>query len=139
VGALEHFEPDRTDFILNKIDLSISVSLKAILPVKFSKCKIFETSTILDSSFITLFESHIKERIGQMDAGQSSPVITNERQLLHARNALDHLCKFLASQDDVVLAAEQLRQAANCVGRITGHIDSEDVLNVLFSTFCIGK
>lgn len=42
-------------------------------------------------------------------------------------------------KDDVVLAAEELRQAANSIGRITGRVDVEDVLDVLFSQFCIGK
>lgn len=42
-------------------------------------------------------------------------------------------------QEDVVLAAEELRQAANALGRITGRVDVEDVLDVLFGQFCIGK
>ena len=41
--------------------------------------------------------------------------------------------------DDVVLAAEDLRYAANAVGKITGAIDVEDVLDVIFREFCIGK
>lgn len=38
-----------------------------------------------------------------------------------------------------MLAAEELRQAANALGRITGRVDVEDVLDALFSQFCIGK
>ena len=41
--------------------------------------------------------------------------------------------------DDVVLAAEDLRYAANAIGKITGAIDVEDVLDVVFREFCIGK
>lgn len=37
------------------------------------------------------------------------------------------------------LAAEDLRLAARALGRITGRIDVEDVLDVVFSDFCIGK
>ncbi len=37
------------------------------------------------------------------------------------------------------LRAEELRVAAQALGRITGRIDVEDVLGVLFRTFCIGK
>jgi len=39
----------------------------------------------------------------------------------------------------VDMAAEELRLAASELGRITGAVDVEDVLDVLFSDFCIGK
>lgn len=42
-------------------------------------------------------------------------------------------------EEDIVLSAEELRQAANALGRITGRIDVENVLDVLFGQFCIGK
>lgn len=42
-------------------------------------------------------------------------------------------------QPDPVLHAESLRQAANALGRLTGHIDPEAVLGAIFSRFCIGK
>lgn len=41
--------------------------------------------------------------------------------------------------DDVVLATEGLRYAIKSIGRITGQIDVEEVLDVIFSDFCIGK
>jgi tRNA modification GTPase len=37
------------------------------------------------------------------------------------------------------LAAEDLRLAARALGRITGRVDVEDVLDVIFREFCIGK
>lgn len=37
------------------------------------------------------------------------------------------------------LVAEHLRVAAQCLGRITARIDVEDVLDVIFRDFCIGK
>ena len=41
--------------------------------------------------------------------------------------------------EDVVVAAEELRYASRAIGRVTGAVDVEDVLDSLFSTFCIGK
>ena len=41
--------------------------------------------------------------------------------------------------EDVVLGAEELRYAAQAVGKISGMVDVEDVLDVIFSQFCIGK
>ena len=37
------------------------------------------------------------------------------------------------------LAAEDVRLAARSLGRITGRVDVEDVLDVIFRDFCIGK
>jgi tRNA modification GTPase len=35
--------------------------------------------------------------------------------------------------------AEELRQATSALGRLTGRIDVEDVLDKIFREFCIGK
>lgn len=44
-----------------------------------------------------------------------------------------------ANCDDAVLRAESLRQAADAFGRIAGRIGVDDVLDRIFSRFCIGK
>jgi len=43
------------------------------------------------------------------------------------------------SEKDLELIAEELRGAVNSLGRITGNVDVEDLLEVIFSDFCIGK
>jgi tRNA modification GTPase len=42
-----------------------------------------------------------------------------------------------ADQEEVV--AEELRLAARALGRLTGRVDVEDILDVIFRDFCIGK
>ena len=37
------------------------------------------------------------------------------------------------------LVAEELRAAAQTLGRLTGRVDVEDILDVIFRDFCIGK
>ena len=37
------------------------------------------------------------------------------------------------------LIAEELRSAAVTLGRLTGRVDVEDILDVIFRDFCIGK
>ena len=44
-----------------------------------------------------------------------------------------------AGTNDPVLRAEGLRYAARAFGRIAGRVDVDDVLDRIFSTFCIGK
>ena len=70
-------------------------------------------------------------------------VITRARHRRHVEAAAQALERFgvLSGQGYVALdmAAEELRLAASELGRITGAIDVEDVLDVLFADFCIGK
>ncbi len=47
------------------------------------------------------------------------------------------LAPALAGQEDLV--AEELRAAAVALGRLTGRVDVEDILDVIFRDFCIGK
>jgi tRNA modification GTPase len=42
-----------------------------------------------------------------------------------------------SGREDII--AEELRQAAQALGRLTGRVDVEDVLDVIFRDFCIGK
>ncbi|KAG9219502.1 hypothetical protein CCMSSC00406_0005396 [Pleurotus cornucopiae] len=68
------------------------------------------------------------------------PLITHTRQRVHLESAARFIEAFLSTPpEDVVLAAEELRYAAQAVGKISGLIDVEDVLDVVFKDFCIGK
>jgi len=55
-------------------------------------------------------------------------------------NCVEHLSFVIDNQvSDIELKAETLRHASDCIGRITGKIDVEDLLDVIFSEFCVGK
>ena len=41
--------------------------------------------------------------------------------------------------DQLELASEELRYAARALGKVTGAIDIEHVLDAIFSEFCVGK
>jgi tRNA modification GTPase len=72
-------------------------------------------------------------------AGET-PAITQLRHRQHIETCLEALSKVHLSGDmDTELAAEQLRLAADALGRIVGRIDPEDVLDQVFARFCIGK
>ena len=42
-------------------------------------------------------------------------------------------------EDDLELISEEFRLATKYLGKITGHVDVEDLLDEIFSSFCIGK
>lgn len=67
-------------------------------------------------------------------------VITRERHRLALEEVAGGLTAFLASDPSrPELSAEELRQAANALGRLTGRIGAEEVLGAIFGSFCIGK
>jgi tRNA modification GTPase len=43
------------------------------------------------------------------------------------------------SEDELDFVAELLRRCTDALGRITGRVDVEDLLDVIFSQFCVGK
>lgn len=56
-----------------------------------------------------------------------------------AGKALAGALRLSLSGEGIELIAEELRSAQNLLGEITGRVTSEDLLGVIFSTFCIGK
>jgi len=69
---------------------------------------------------------------------QEPALVTRERHRTLLQGALASLTEALA-QTGHELVAESLRRAADVLGRLTGRIDVEDVLDVIFRDFCIGK
>ena len=77
----------------------------------------------------------------QFDLGVGEmPIITDARHRYHLNECLEFLKAFIDTPSDApVEAAEELRYAALALGRVTGRVDVEDVLDALFAGFCIGK
>lgn len=70
-----------------------------------------------------------------------SPLLGSERRLALVRRGETALAEAAAllNQGTSEVAIEELRQAASHLAALTGVIDQEDVLDALFSRFCIGK
>ena len=73
--------------------------------------------------------------------GGESALVTRDRHrvaLQHTQEALNRAIAVGAAGGEE-LFAEELRLAARALGRLTGRVDVEDVLDVIFRDFCIGK
>ncbi len=67
-----------------------------------------------------------------------TPALTRARHRSALTECADALARYpLAAAPE--LAAEELRLAMRALARITGRVDVEDLLEVIFSEFCIGK
>jgi tRNA modification GTPase len=74
------------------------------------------------------------------DAQSESPPLTRARHREALIEAKDALLRALAAPDaQPELMAEDVRLALRSIGRITGRVDVEDLLDVIFRDFCIGK
>jgi len=72
---------------------------------------------------------------------ETQSIITRARH----RHALTRAMEALRAADNIdlgsapELAAEEYRRAADSLGRLTGQVDVEELLDSIFSSFCIGK
>jgi len=91
------------------------------------------TGAGLDSLLAALTEA-VVERAGLSE----TPALTRERHRLALNDCMECLARALAASAAELLA-EDLRLAVRAIGRITGRVDVEDLLDIIFREFCLGK
>jgi len=89
---------------------------------------------------LAVLEQALEDRVVAMCEPGEAPAITRARHRRALEDCLGALERFAATvARDPVLAAEDARLASRALGRITGRVDVEELLDVIFSDFCIGK
>ena len=82
----------------------------------------------------------LAERLARDLSGADFPAVTRERHRRRLAEALDAVDAGRAALTIAPeMAGDDLRRAAESLGRVTGAIGVEDILGEVFSTFCIGK
>lgn len=133
--------------VLNKVDLldpsqQSSPALSPLLTPKSQWRLSCETGVGLQA-FLDALASLVVTKYGATTGGEAT-LITRARHREHLRLCSEALLAFegyaeLGDSAPLDLAAEEIRIAANELGRITGRIDVEELLDVIFRDFCIGK
>lgn len=86
------------------------------------------------------FFTALEECVLRMAAHAESAVLIRSRHKQISSSCVENLLRASAqSADHLELMAEALRAAAYDMGRLTGRIDVEDILDSIFRDFCIGK
>lgn len=84
----------------------------------------------------------LMDAIGRWAANRASGageiLVSRERHRSAVREALSHM-ELALGREEAELAAEELRVAGDALGRLTGRVDADDVLDIVFGEFCIGK
>ena len=132
---------DEKDFSFDQIDSKakkILVHTKCDL-LSYKKKDVIEVSTKREETIDKLIDV-IVDHLESMSP-KNNVILTRERHVQAVRNALNSLKKTLKINLNFnpELASEELRVAAKEIGSITNIIDVEDVLDNIFSNFCIGK
>ncbi len=117
-----------TILVVNKIDL------ETIPNYKFPVTKISLTKKI----GLDLLIKNLEEKILEIIPSHATPAITQERYRIALKNSVEHLENF-SMQKNIELSSEDLRMTAREIGKITGKVGVENILDVIFSRFCIGK
>jgi tRNA modification GTPase len=126
--------------VINKCDLKTNPQImKMINRTGLSSVK---TSALYSTGIKKLKKTIIEKIITESNLISTDLIITNLRQkkvlddlLVHVDNAK----KIIRNQRGYEFACVDLRQASETIGEITGETATEDILERIFSTFCIGK
>jgi tRNA modification GTPase len=124
--------------VANKMDVENGIDLKNEFidfpDMVFISSKEKKNIEILKQKLITIFDSQT--------LGAADTIVTNARHfqsLKNAESALEKVSRGLNSNIVSDLLALDIRYALEELGNITGQVTNEDLLENIFTKFCIGK
>lgn len=126
--------PEGALVVVNKMDLvSGAPEIDGMLPLSV------KTGAGLDD-FVSALTARVRA-LATTRAGDAPPLTRarHRRALEDCVAALDRAKDGALNDQDMEMIAEDMRVAAQALGRITGRIDVEDLLDKIFRDFCIGK
>ncbi len=127
---------DKTIIIVNKADL-----LKDLPSTKNVDGRRIIFLSALTGDGIEDLLSELEKRVIDRTNHSEIPLLTRSRHVIALTTAKEHLQSFLNIDGsfELELYAEDLRLAVREIGKITGRIEVEELLDVVFKDFCIGK
>ncbi len=137
-AAVSRLADENTIVVANKIDL-----VTASLPVIGGRNPhpVSTRTGIGINALVATLEREVADRLGATST--TAPIITRARHREALADCVAALDRALAGAATGAVAAEliteDLRLAVRALGRITGRVGVEDILDVIFREFCIGK
>ncbi len=112
---------------VNKIDLAPGARVNGAIAI-----------SVLHGTGMNALLDRLTAEVAKRAGEGSAPLLTRARHRAALEQCTEALSRF-ATATLPELAAEDLRHAAHAIGRITGRVDVEDMLDIVFREFCIGK
>ncbi len=127
--------------ILNKTDLEEKLDRKELAKIS-ENAPVYATSILKNEGVEALEEAISKLFFNGIENSQSTVMVTNARHvalLEKAQNSLDSVLEGISSGMPVDLVQIDMTEAWNLLGEITGESYEDELLDQLFSQFCLGK
>ena len=139
IEIYNRIESEKVIGILNKIDIERKINIQDFIKVK----KWIEISA-LEKIGIEDLEDEIYEYVvsGQVEDSSEKLVITNVRHksaLEKTKKAVENILETIDMGYPMDLIAVDLNEALDSLSEVTGEISNEDLLDHIFSNFCVGK
>ena len=142
LGFLERYSNARMIVVANKTDLTQESAERQLQLLGETGCDLCGISAAKKEGI-----EELKRLMGTMVEGldklhEASVLVTSLRHyeaLRNASDALDNAQQLITSGSGTELIAFELRSALEYVGEVTGKVVNEEILNVIFDRFCIGK
>ncbi|MBO0759585.1 MAG: tRNA uridine-5-carboxymethylaminomethyl(34) synthesis GTPase MnmE [Bradyrhizobiaceae bacterium] len=123
--------------VYNKVDLGVAAKPDQVLRLCDQSVSISAKTGEGLNELLQKLAEHARSHFGSAEPA----LVTRQRQRHALEAAASALGRAIAEgknrREDIV--AEELRLAARSLGRLTGRVDVEDVLDVIFRDFCVGK
>lgn len=128
--------------IINKIDLHSDTNNSSAVTAEGTEDKYTLRLSAKTGEGIRTLVAALARSVDATAAYRGEAIVTNQRHyhaLCEALTALDAALDGLQHGLTSELLSEDIRAAINHLGEITGEITSDDILQNIFSKFCIGK
>ncbi len=125
--------------VINKSDLPLKISLEAI---EKKDREYISLSALSGEGLETLKSAIFHSNLQNWAEEREGVVVTNLRHktaLEKTSSALGKALELLSADQPLEIFSIELRDALDSLGEITGTITTEDILEKIFSAFCIGK
>jgi len=127
--------------VINKCDLPLKLD-EQDLQGFCSGNKIFRVSAMTDAGMAQLESGMVQQALPEEAHYTQSVLVSNLRHLeaLHkAAQAVEHACQHLSEKLSWEFVSEELKEAVRFLDQITGRDVDCDLLEMIFSEFCVGK
>lgn len=141
--GLECAQPDRKSLELLD-DTALAVITKwdlasQPLPDSMGAHKAYPLSVKTGEGLEALLDTIEQQLTKLYDAADEAPILLTRQRHRENLTACAEALQRAESAPEISLMAEDIRHALATLGRITGRVDVEDLLDVIFRDFCIGK
>ncbi len=122
--------------VANKADLLTTENIAAITRTDNAIILSAKEKQHIDELKLKIYHAAIKEQLAGQDI-----LITNVRHLEALQKTEGALLRVLSGMEDITsdFLAMDIKQALHYLGEITGSVTTDDLLDNIFSKFCIGK